>query len=100
MTSLLITKITDILSPVNTQHSTHAGVMLGHRRRRWPNINPAWAVNAAPDSWGYLADWKTANLEFPLIFTVSKLLTRTSPDSTTLPLILVDVSWFYYHVCV
>ena len=27
--------------PENTTRASSAGLMLGHRRRRWPNINPA-----------------------------------------------------------
>ena len=28
-------------SSTNTRHSNNVGLMLGHRRRRWPNIKPA-----------------------------------------------------------
>ena len=36
--------------PANTRHWTNTGFMLGQRRRRWPNFNPALA-QSAKGSW-------------------------------------------------
>ena len=38
--------------PVNTRRSPNAGLLLGHRRRRWPNSNPALGERHAAS-----ADW-------------------------------------------
>ena len=38
--SHFIIKLTDCVQ-TSTRRSPNAGLMLGHRRRRWPNINPA-----------------------------------------------------------
>ena len=42
------------LCPANPMHSANVGLLLGQRRRRWPNINPTLAENLG---WAHQVSW-------------------------------------------
>ena len=46
-TQYLIDRTSPIVTPPNTRHYTDAGLMLGQRRRRCPNINPVLVPRSA-----------------------------------------------------